>query len=62
MHFSGMWCSSSAQLFSTLPYTIQACFEEGHVEELEARVSILKSALQEAEAELDRVRKGKQAA
>jgi arsenite/tail-anchored protein-transporting ATPase len=30
--------------------------------ELEERVSILKSALQEAEAELDRVRKGKQAA
>ncbi|KAL6601729.1 hypothetical protein ACP70R_006034 [Stipagrostis hirtigluma subsp. patula] len=42
------------------PYT--PALKRGTVEELEQRVSILKSALQEAESELDRVRKGKQVA
>jgi len=42
------------------PY--KSALKRGTVEELEQRVSILKSALQEAESELDRVKKGKQAA
>jgi arsenite/tail-anchored protein-transporting ATPase len=42
------------------PY--RPALKRGTVEELEERVSILKSALQETEAELDRIRKGKQAA
>jgi len=36
--------------------------KRGTIEELEERITILKSALQEAEAELDRIRKGKQSA
>ena len=42
------------------PYS--AALKRGSVEELEERVGTLKSALQEAESELDRVRKGKQVA
>lgn len=42
------------------PY--KSAIKRGTVEELEQRISILKSALQEAESELDRVRKGKQSA
>ncbi|CAL5082438.1 unnamed protein product [Urochloa humidicola] len=42
------------------PY--KSALKRGTVEELEQRISILKSALQEAESELDKVRKGKQAA
>jgi arsenite-transporting ATPase len=42
------------------PYT--PTLKRGSVEELEERVSTLKSSLQIAEAELDRVRKGKQVA
>ncbi|XP_078173334.1 P-loop containing nucleoside triphosphate hydrolases superfamily protein [Carex rostrata] len=40
------------------PY--QPCLIKGTLEELEERVSILKSQLREAETELDRLRKGKQ--
>ncbi|ONM22945.1 P-loop containing nucleoside triphosphate hydrolase superfamily protein [Zea mays] len=40
------------------PY--KSTLKRGTVEELEQRITILKSALQEAETELDRVRKGKQ--
>lgn len=42
------------------PY--KSALERGTIEELEQRISVLKAALQEAESELDRVRKGKQAA
>jgi arsenite-transporting ATPase len=42
------------------PY--KSALKRGTVEELKERITLLKSALQEAEAELDRVRKGKQSA